>query len=214
MSKIDSIIFDLDGTLWSSAKAISEAWGLVLQKHENIEKKEVTEEELYSCMGLPMYDIAAKLFPSLAENIRNQLMDELCEFENGYLEKRGGVLYDGLEETLAQLQKKYKLYIVSNCQAGYIEAFLDYYKFHDLIEDIECYGNNDKPKGENIALLYQRNNLEDAVYVGDIQGDYDASMSAGVRFIHAGYGFGKVEADVPEIQKFSDLIEVIDTVWN
>ena len=65
MSKIDSIIFDLDGTLWSSAKAISEAWGLVLQKHENIEKKEVTEEELYSCMGLPMYDIAAKLFPSL-----------------------------------------------------------------------------------------------------------------------------------------------------
>ena len=72
MSKIDSIIFDLDGTLWSSAKAISEAWGLVLQKHENIEKKEVTEEELYSCMGLPMYDIAAKLFPSLAENIRKK----------------------------------------------------------------------------------------------------------------------------------------------
>ena len=64
MSKIDSILFDLDGTLWSSAKAISEAWGLVLQKHEDIEKKEVTEEELYSCMGLPMYDIAAKLFPS------------------------------------------------------------------------------------------------------------------------------------------------------
>ena len=43
MSKIDSIIFDLDATLWSSAKAISEAWGLVLQKHENIEKNEVTE---------------------------------------------------------------------------------------------------------------------------------------------------------------------------
>lgn len=39
MSKIDSILFDLDGTLWSSAKAISEAWGLVLQKHEDIEKK-------------------------------------------------------------------------------------------------------------------------------------------------------------------------------
>ena len=52
MSKIDSILFDLDGTLWSSAKAISEAWGLVLQKHEDIEKKEVTEEELYSCMTL------------------------------------------------------------------------------------------------------------------------------------------------------------------
>ena len=160
MSKIDSIIFDLDGTLWSSAKAISEAWGLVLQKHENIEKKEVTEEELYSCMGLPMYDIAAKLFPSLAENIRNQLMDELCEFENGYLEKRGGVLYDGLEETLAQLQENYKLYIVSNCQDGYIEAFIKAHHMEKYFEDTECWGRTRLSKGESNKILIARNHLQ------------------------------------------------------
>lgn len=44
-------------------------------------------------MGLPMYDIAAKLFPQEKENVRNALMDELCEFENGYLEEKGGVLF-------------------------------------------------------------------------------------------------------------------------
>lgn len=170
MSKIDSIIFDLDGTLWSSAKAISEAWGLVLQKHENIEKKEVTEEELYSCMGLPMYDIAAKLFPSLAENIRNQLMDELCEFENGYLEKRGGVLYDGLEETLAQLQKKYKLYIVSNCQDGYIEAFIKAHHMEKYFEDTECWGRTRLSKGESNKILIARNHLKNPIYVGDTAG--------------------------------------------
>ena len=207
------IIFDMDGTLWDSAAGVAESWNEAILAY-GYERKPLTAGDIQSVMGKTMEDIADILFPELNVMQRKELLDLCCRLENDYLRRHGGVLYPDIHKTMEKLKVNYHLYIVSNCQAGYIEAFLDYYKFHDLIEDIECYGNNDKPKGENIALLYQRNNLEDAVYVGDIQGDYDASMSAGVRFIHAGYGFGKVEADVPEIQKFSDLIEVIDTVWN
>ena len=207
------IIFDMDGTLWDSAAGVAESWNEAILAY-GYERKPLTAGDIQSVMGKTMEDIADILFPELNVMQRKELLDLCCRLENDYLRRHGGVLYPDIRKTMDKLKVNYHLYIVSNCQAGYIEAFLDYYKFHDLIEDIECYGNNDKPKGENIALLYQRNNLEDAVYVGDIQGDYDASMSAGVRFIHAGYGFGKVEADVPEIQKFSDLIEVIDTVWN
>ena len=207
------IIFDMDGTLWDSAAGVAESWNEAILAY-GYERKPLTAGDVQSVMGKTMEDIADILFPELNVMQRKELLDLCCRLENDYLRRHGGVLYPDIRKTMEKLKVNYHLYIVSNCQAGYIEAFLDYYKFHDLIEDIECYGNNDKPKGENIALLYQRNNLEDAVYVGDIQGDYDASMSAGVRFIHAGYGFGKVEADVPEIQKFSDLIEVIDTVWN
>ena len=207
------IIFDMDGTLWDSAAGVAESWNEAILAY-GYERKPLTAGDIQSVMGKTMEDIADILFPELNVMQRKELLDLCCRPENDYLRRHGGVLYPDIRKTMEKLKVNYHLYIVSNCQAGYIEAFLDYYKFHDLIEDIECYGNNDKPKGENIALLYQRNNLEDAVYVGDIQGDYDASMSAGVRFIHAGYGFGKVEADVPEIQKFSDLIEVIDTVWN
>ena len=207
------IIFDMDGTLWDSAAGVAESWNEAILAY-GYERKPLTAGDIQSVMGKTMEDIADILFPELNVMQRKELLDLCCRLENDYLRRHGGVLYPDIRKTMEKLKVNYHLYIVSNCQAGYIEAFLDYYKFHDLIEDIECYGNNDKPKGENIALLYQRNNLEDAVYVGDIQGDYDASMSAGVRFIHAGYVFGKVEADVPEIQKFSDLIEVIDTVWN
>ena len=207
------IIFDMDGTLWDSAAGVAESWNEAILAY-GYERKPLTAGDIQSVMGKTMEDIADILFPELNVMQRKELLDLCCRLENDYLRRHGGVLYPDIRKTMEKLKVNYHLYIVSNCQAGYIEAFLDYYKFHDLIEDIECYGNNDKPKGENRALLYQRNNLEDAVYVGDIQGDYDASMSAGVRFIHAGYGFGKVEADVPEIQKFSDLIEVIDTVWN
>lgn len=207
------IIFDMDGTLWDSAAGVAESWNEAILAY-GYERKPLTAGDIQSVMGKTMEDIADILFPELKVMQRKELLDLCCRLENDYLRRHGGVLYPDIRKTMEKLKVNYHLYIVSNCQAGYIEAFLDYYKFHDLIEDIECYGNNDKPKGENIALLYQRNNLQDAVYVGDIQGDYDASMSAGVRFIHAGYGFGKVNADVPEIQKFSELIEVIDTVWN
>ena len=72
--------------------------------------------------------------------------------------------------------------------------------------DIECYGNNLLQKGDNIRLLADRNHLEEAVYVGDIQGDYDASRKAGIGFIHAAYGFGIVPEAQYKIQAFSELV--------
>ena len=106
----------------------------------------------------------------------------------------------------------YHLYIVSNCQAGYIEAFLDYFSFHDLFEDTCCFGDNGKPKGQNIHLLYEKNKLDAAVYVGDIQGDYDATMEAGLPFIHAAYGFGEIAKPVEKIDTLSDLVAVVGKV--
>jgi hypothetical protein len=40
------------------------------------------------------------------------------------LGERGGLLYPGVREGLAQLKEKYPLFIVSNCQSGYIETFI------------------------------------------------------------------------------------------
>ena len=34
--KYDSIIFDLDGTLWNSSKPICEAWNIILKRHKEI----------------------------------------------------------------------------------------------------------------------------------------------------------------------------------
>jgi phosphoglycolate phosphatase len=111
----------------------------------------------------------------------------------------------------------YHIYIVSNCQEGYIESFLGYYQIpygheEDLVEDIECYGNNLLQKDENIKLLAERNGLTAACYVGDIQSDYDATTKAGLPFIHAKYGFGEINAEVPFIMSFDELTKVVPEV--
>ena len=91
-----------------------------------------------------------------------------------------------------ELAKTYDLYIVSNCQCGYIEQFLRKTQLEAYIKDIECFGNTGKNKGENIRLLVKRNSLKAPVYIGDTKGDCDASKEAGVPFIFASYGFGNV----------------------
>ena len=207
------IIFDMDGTLWDSAASVAGCWTEVLNnQYDGV--RIVTEEDLQSVMGLTMDKLAAALFPDVEESLRMQMLEDCCNAENAYLEQHGAVLYEGLEDVLKQLQKDYHLYIVSNCQSGYIEAFLTYYGFGHYFEDIECYGNNQLKKGDNIRNVVERNHLEQAVYVGDIQGDYDASCEAGVAFIHAAYGFGTIEQEVVKIMSLQELPECVERVFN
>lgn len=206
------IIFDMDGTLWDSAREVAEAWSRVVAEEYSPERV-VTQEDLQRVMGKTMDLLAAALFPELEEERRLELLRHCCRIENEYLREHGARLYPQLEETLRILRRKYPLYIVSNCQSGYIEAFLEHYHYESYFEDIECYGNNRQNKGENIRLVAERNHLTDAVYVGDIQGDYDASREAGVKFIHAAYGFGSIRQQVPVIRGLAELPEVVQDVF-
>jgi phosphoglycolate phosphatase len=207
MSKF-GIIFDMDGTLWDSAEGVAKSWTEVVQRLHDKERV-ITTEDIHSIMGLTMDRIADILFPELPKDERMKLLDACGNDENEYLRQHGGILYPQLEETLIELKKKYPLYIVSNCQSGYIEAFLEYYDFGKYFDDIECYGNNELGKGDNIRLVADRNHLDDAVYVGDIMGDYVSSKEAGVRFIHAAYGFGEIDDEVITISEFAELPRVM-----
>lgn len=203
----DSIIFDLDGTLWNASQNICNAWNVVLKRHPELNRNNFSLKELQNCFGLPMYDIAAKLFPNEEVNKRNNLMDELCLYENEYLEKNGGELYPQLEEVLSELGKKYSLFIVSNCQSGYIESFLKAHNLQKYFKDYECWGRTKLSKGESNKLLINRNNLKHPVYVGDTDGDAQSAIDAGIDFIFASYGFGEVKKEryKQKIEKFSDL---------
>lgn len=203
------IIFDMDGTLWDSAENVAKSWNLAIEESGLLEKS-LTTEDISGVMGKTMDVIAELLFAELDAKERKELLEACCARENDYLREHGGILYDKVEETLQELkQMGCHLYIVSNCQSGYIEAFLDYYGLWELFEDIECYGNNLLQKGENIRLVAERNALDRVVYVGDIQADYDASRIAGVGFIHAAYGFGTIDVEVPRIGAFEELVRVM-----
>ena len=124
--------------------------------------------------------------------------------------KHGGKVYPSVGQTLTCLKKAgFHLYIVSNCQKGYIEDFLHTSGTGSLIEDHVCFGDTGKP-------CMERNELQRALYVGDTAGDLDAARKAGIPFIYAAYGFGQVDAEkekVPSIEAFSQLPGAVTALW-
>ena len=206
--KFDGIIFDLDGTLWDSTAEVAKTWTSVIAKY-NLNRKEVTVEDLKPCMGKLLDEIASILLPELDPKKQMQVIKECCEYENEYLGEYGATLYDKLEDTLKELSKNHKLFIVSNCQDGYIECFFKAHKLDKYFIDYECPGRTELPKGENIKLIVERNNLKNPVYVGDTQGDANAAKLANVPFIFAKYGFGNVDEFFNSIESFDELLEII-----
>jgi phosphoglycolate phosphatase len=203
---MDSIIFDLDGTLWDSRQTVMFVWNNVLK--EKGLNRELTEEDFKQTMGLQVPEVGQKLFPELAEEFRTQLLDECCEVECDYLKEQGGTLYGDVENVLKELSNSYKLFIVSNCQEGYIEAFYDYHKLGKYFLDYENPGRTGLSKGENIKLIMERNKLTNPVYVGDTEGDRKAAELAGIPFIYARYGFGHVEQFDYAIDQFKELLDI------
>ena len=208
--KTDGIILDIDGTLWNSTPIVAKAWNEVIEKRDDIPFR-FTAEQLMQLFGRPLPVIADMVFPFLGEKERYGLIDKCCKREHELLlASRQNLLYPGVAETMKALCKKIPLFIVSNCQSGYIELFLEKTGLTDCITDFECPGNTGLPKGPNIRLVADRNHLRNPIYVGDIDGDRQASEEAGVKFCHAAYGFGKVKRKDYEIKKFSDLISLFE----
>ncbi|MEW4329025.1 HAD family hydrolase [Rossellomorea marisflavi] len=204
---MDSIIFDLDGTIWDPIDTVLEAWNQTIEEHDEAGKT-MTREDFEGVMGLQVKEIEEKLFPDVDDEVRSRLLQACLEQEQALLGKRGGRLYPDVEKVLETLSRSYKLFIVSNCQDGYIETFYDYHKLERFFEDFENPGRTGLSKGENIKLIVERNNLKAPVYVGDTDGDRKAAESAGIPFVYAKYGFGHVEKHDEVLETFGDLVKL------
>lgn len=203
-----SVIFDLDGTLWDSTGCACDIWNRVLETHPEIPVR-VTQEQAARLMGKTMEEIGKSLFPELSAEARTAIVDEFGDEEVRYLSENGAVLYEGLEAVLERLSRRYRLYIVSNCQDGYVSAFLHAHQLERYFADIEMSGRTGLDKGRNLKLIMERNQIESAVYVGDTDGDEKAARFAGIPFIYAKYGFGEAVSPDAVAADLCELPEIV-----
>lgn len=204
---IDSIIFDLDGTLWDATDGASAIWTQEARKYPEV-TIDITADMLKAVYGLPLKDIALKLLTTVNEDVALSIMEESVVKQCPYLAKVGGILYDNLESTLIELKKKYRLFIVSNCEDGYIQCFFKAHGLEKYFEDFEYPGRSKKLKADNIKDIISRNNLENPIYVGDTTGDKKASLEANIPFVYARYGFGSVDEYQLAIDSFDELLKL------
>ena len=208
MKKIDGIIFDLDGTLWSTIDSCVKVLKEVRLRHPEV-TRDIGSEEVEKSMGKPFDEIVKNYYGYIKKEKAIVIAREAFEENVNNLMKNGGTLYPNLEETISELSKKYKLFIVSNCIDGYIESFLETSKLANYFLDHECNGRTNLSKGENIKLIMERNSIETAIYVGDTMSDKEAADYAGIPFVYASYGFGEVDSYDYRIDAIYELPDVL-----
>ena len=206
--KYESLIFDIDGTLWDSRALVAEGYNIQLKK-EGLDHLCVTAEDLKPLFGKVMTEIADVILASIDPKDRYDLMERCMETENNYLfENECKIGYPGVMETVAQLSKQYRLFIVSNSQCGYPELCMDKLGLTPYIEGQMCFGDTGTSKGKTIRTLMEKHNIQNCAYIGDTQGDYEATVEANVPFIWATYGFGTPDGYAAKIDRFEDLLKL------
>ena len=204
----ESLIFDIDGTLWDSRALVAEGYNIQLKK-EGLSHLCVTAEDLKPLFGKVMTEIADAILHSVPESERYDLMERCMKTENDYLfanECRIG--YPGVTETVAKLSEKYRLFIVSNSQQGYPELCISKLGLTPYISGHLCFGDTGTSKGKTIRTLMERHGIQNAVYIGDTQGDYEATVEAGIPFIWCTFGFGTPDGYAAKVDRFEELLEL------
>lgn len=200
MVKPDSLIFDMDGTLWDAVDTYAESWNLIFQKHDI--KRNIKRDDLLHVIGLDGKRLTQVLLPEFDEKRGMEIYYEVNQVRREILPTSGGMVYKGVTEGIKQLSTRYKVFVLSNCAVGIIPLFLNWAAITDYVTDVLAYGTNQMPKNYNMHLLMDKHGLKSPVYIGDTNGDAEQTRIAGLPFTFVSYGFGNTD---DYDQKFDDF---------
>ena len=204
-----SLIFDIDGTLWDSRAIVAKGYNDYLREIGRPDLQ-VDAEYLKTLFGKTMTEIADIMLDSIPVPQRYDVMQGCMDREDEFLHNDPcDIAFPGVKETLEKLKEDYRLFIVSNAQCGYPELMMDKLGIRHLFEGWMCFGDTGLPKGDTIRILMERHGVADAVYIGDTQGDLEASRRAGIPFVFCTFGFGNPERWDARIDAFTELPDII-----
>ena len=202
-----SFIFDLDGTLWDSRPQVTAAFREIALREFG--ETHIDMPLVASLMGKTMDDIARAIAPQeLSDKEKLAFGERAFSYENEYLSTHPGTPFPGVRETLIALREKgHRLFVVSNCQKGYIDIFakiMEPFKFDGFL----CFGDTGSEKHVTILKLMSMFGIEEAVYVGDTAGDEKQTHLAGLPFVYASYGFGECARPEFTIHSFDEILSL------
>ena len=190
MKKINTVVFDLDGTLLDTLTDLMNSVNVALRKYDLPER---SYQEIRSFVGNGVRLLVERAVPA---QTKEELTDSVfSSFKQHYMEhcKDTTKPYAGIIPLLKDLKEKgYKLSIVSNKLQGAVSELNE--QFFSAFVDVaigESENVRRKPAPDSVfrALELLGSSKDEAVYVGDSDVDVATARAAGLQCLSVLWGF-------------------------
>ena len=199
MGKINTVIFDMDGTLLNSLEDITDSVNYILEKH-NLPKRRIDEIRFMVGKGAA-YLMERAVTGGKEHPDFDAILDEYKVYYHEHCNIKTRP-YEHIADLLSDLKKRgFKLAIVSNKPMEAVKELNDIY-FADFMD--AAIGVRDgirrKPYPDECmeALKILGSSADEAVYVGDSETDYKTAQNSGLKCINCLWGFRTKEELIKE----------------
>lgn len=179
MKKIDTILFDLDGTLINTNDIILKSFRATFDRH--FPKLQVTDQEIATFIGPTLHQTFSKYTndPFLIQDMINSYREFYVVIEVGNFE-----IYPEVLEVVTDLKNKgYKLGILTSKFKEAAWPSFTHYHMEDIFDSFTALDDVEHPKPHRNAVdvaLSNFPNHKQAIMIGDNQGDILAGKNAGI----------------------------------
>jgi phosphoglycolate phosphatase len=215
LSKIDTIIFDFDGTLHRGEELSLPIFYNCLKSlyHKfKISKEQPTTEEILSQFGKQTEEIYPSLLETNDSDIINFFSKCVEQSEVHAFDAGEGELYPKVPETLNTLKERgFKLALCTNARFDYFEAVVRRFQLAKYFDIMKAAGQfQGKDKTWMVKNIVKELGSKKFVVVGDRIHDIEAAKANGGISIGCTYGFGSNEVKSADIRiaAFEELLTI------
>ncbi|MFH2019247.1 MAG: HAD family hydrolase [bacterium] len=208
--KIKAVGFDLDGTLyhstpdmteWIAKKLVQKVADFVGKEYDEVEEEYLTRQEKFRGNTLTLNSFGLD-----GEEVFQKLFDEVPMEK--YIERE-----EGLAKMMERLEKRYKLFIISNGTRRQIVKKVKYMGLETKMFNplIACYDHEGWMKPQPAAFLAALEQLalipDEVVYVGDRRStDIEGAKGVGMRAVLIGGESEVADASIESVFEIEALL--------
>lgn len=206
------IIFDMDGTLVDSGKAIAVTIN-DMRKKVGL-KSDLEEKFIIEVINDPNADYISAFYPNV--KVTKELMSEFeIEFRKNY--DLYAKIYDGVDEFLNNLKKDdFFIALASNAPKNSLEDILAKNKIYSYFDFI-IGSNNEIPKKPDptmlLEVLKKANNSQKSLFIGDSYKDMLAAKNANIPYLQVTWGFGLDMDEQDNVKTVEEAYKYILTLF-
>lgn len=214
MSKIDTILFDFDGTVMDTNEVIIQSWQHTFRTLEN---REEDLDKIIKTFGEPLEVTMRNLFPQVP------VEESIAIYRSYHYDNFGELIhvFPGMKELIENLKRRgLKLGMVTSRLKKTTMQGLEKYSLAQYFDTVVTADDTTKhkpdPEPVNIALEKLESRPENSIMVGDTMFDILCARNAGVKSVLVSWALAVTEEekngpDGPDhvIEKAEDLLELI-----